>query len=80
MIMASVKSHSSIIKYEMFHGKKFNSVNEFASALFSYCAWYNMYRPQTGLGGLTPLEKKTVLEREFYAHKNLNKSGSISAA
>lgn len=62
----------SIIKYEMFHGKKFNSVNEFASALFSYCAWYNMYRPQTGLGGLTPLEKKTVLEREFYAHKNLN--------
>ena len=52
----------SVLKKEMFFGRKFRSLNQFYRSLFNYIAWYNMYRPQICLGGLTPLEKKTQLD------------------
>lgn len=65
----------SIMKQEMFHGRKFSSVNDFVKHAFNYCAWHNMYRIQIGLDSKTPMETMAILEKQRKENQQGNNAG-----
>lgn len=44
------------LKAEMYHGVRFNSVDEFCRAIDDYILWYNTTRLQERFKGLAPMQ------------------------
>ena len=53
---AIIENFFGHLKTEMYHGEKFNTVEEFNHTLDEYIQWYNTERLQQRLKGLTPMQ------------------------
>jgi putative transposase len=51
-----IESFFGLLKQEMFHGNKFNSINELEKEIIKYIHWYNNDRIKTKLKGLSPVQ------------------------
>lgn len=59
---ACAESFFARMKLEMYHGREFGSVSEFAARLEEYVEWYNRDRVKARLGGLSPLQYREAWE------------------
>lgn len=51
-----IESFFGLLKQEMFHGNRFNSINELEKEIIRYIHWYNNDRIKTKLKGLSPVQ------------------------
>lgn len=56
---AAMESFFAVLKTEMFHGIKYESVAELETAITEYIHYYNHDRIKTGLGGVSPVNYRT---------------------
>lgn len=56
---AAAENFFSHLKEELFHHNKFDSVEDFTTALDDYMDWFNSTRISTTLGGLSPADYRT---------------------
>lgn len=59
---ACAESFFSRMKLDMYHGRNYSSVEEFAQTLAAYIDWYNSTRIKSKLGGLSPVEYRRAWE------------------
>lgn len=53
---ALIENFFGHLKTEMFHGERFNTVNELINSIEEYIDWYNNERIQERLKGMTPMQ------------------------
>ncbi|MEG0299111.1 MAG: IS3 family transposase, partial [Aurantimicrobium sp.] len=53
---ALIENFFGHLKTEMFHGERFNTVNELIEEIEEYIDWYNRDRLQERLKGMTPMQ------------------------
>lgn len=51
-----IESFFGLLKQEMFHGNRFNSIGELEKEIIRYIHWYNNDRIKTKLKGLSPVQ------------------------
>ena len=51
-----IESFFGLLKQEMFHGNKLNSINELEKEIIKTIHWYNNDRIKTKLKGLSPVQ------------------------
>ena len=56
---ALIENFFGHLKTEMFHGERFNSVNELIDSIEEYIDWYNNERIQERLKGMTPMQYRS---------------------
>ncbi len=60
-----MESFWGMLKSEMYYLKKFNTYDELEAAVTDYIDYYNNYRYQKRLGGMTPIEYRQHLLGEL---------------
>jgi putative transposase len=56
---AAMESFFAVLKSELFHGKRFSSIEQFKQELTEYIRYYNYDRIKMKLGGLSPVQYRT---------------------